>query len=99
MNARLERAMNSMNLGIRIMENRALNQKIWALEAFKDKTIILGGSRVILEIFEWFEGLGAKDRASCEVWRLFKDFGGFLECLERFMTYSSIFFGCEGVLL
>jgi hypothetical protein len=37
MNARIERAMNSENLGARIIENRALDQKIWALEAFGAK--------------------------------------------------------------
>jgi hypothetical protein len=29
MNARIERAMNFENLGTRIMENKALDQKIW----------------------------------------------------------------------
>jgi hypothetical protein len=53
--------MNSENLGARMVENGALNQKIWAPEAF---------------------------RGSCEVWGFFRDFGGFLECLERFRTYS-----------
>jgi hypothetical protein len=43
---------------------------------------------VILEFLEWFEGLGAKDRGSCEVLGFFGDFGGFLDCLERFRTYS-----------
>jgi hypothetical protein len=33
MNARIERAMNSENLGARIMGNGALDQKILALEA------------------------------------------------------------------
>jgi hypothetical protein len=32
MNARMERAMNYENLGTRIAENGALDQKIWALE-------------------------------------------------------------------
>jgi hypothetical protein len=39
MNARIERAMDSENLGVRIMRNGALDQKIWALEAFGGKTI------------------------------------------------------------
>jgi hypothetical protein len=34
MNTRKERAMNSENLGTRITENGALDQKIWGLEAF-----------------------------------------------------------------
>jgi hypothetical protein len=33
MNARIERAMNSENLGARIVRNRVLDQKIWALDA------------------------------------------------------------------
>jgi hypothetical protein len=36
--------MNSGNLGARIMENGAWNQKIWALEAFRGKMVFLGGS-------------------------------------------------------
>jgi hypothetical protein len=37
MNARIKRAMNSKKLGARIMRNGALDQKIWALEAFREK--------------------------------------------------------------
>jgi hypothetical protein len=37
MNACIESAMNYENLGARITENRALDQKIWALEAFRAK--------------------------------------------------------------
>jgi hypothetical protein len=79
--------MNSENLGARIMENGAWNQKIWALEAFRGKTVFLGGSRAILEFLEWLEGLGAKDRGSCKIWKFLGDFCGFLECLEWFRTY------------
>jgi hypothetical protein len=49
MNARIERAMNSDNLGTRIMESGAWNQKIWALEPFKSKMVLLGDSGAILE--------------------------------------------------
>jgi hypothetical protein len=59
--------MNSENLGTRIAENGAWSQKIWALEAFRGKTIFLGDSGVILEFLEWLEGLGTKDRGSCGV--------------------------------
>jgi hypothetical protein len=45
-----------------------MDQKIWALEAFRGKMVILGGSGVIREFFEWLEGLGAKDRLSCKIW-------------------------------
>jgi hypothetical protein len=41
MNACIESAMNYENLGARITENRALDQKIWAIEAFRGKTIFL----------------------------------------------------------
>jgi hypothetical protein len=36
--------MNSENLGARNMENGALDTKIWALEAFKGKTVFSRGS-------------------------------------------------------
>jgi hypothetical protein len=32
------------------------------LGSFNGKTVILRGSRAILEFSEWFEGLGSKDR-------------------------------------
>jgi hypothetical protein len=51
-----------------------LVQKIWALEAFRGKMVFSGGSGVIQEFLEWLEGLGAKDRGSCEFWRFFGDF-------------------------
>jgi hypothetical protein len=70
--------MNSKNLGARMMENRAWNQNIWALEAFRGKMVFLGGSGAILEFLEWLEGLGVKDRGSCEIWEFFRDFCGFL---------------------
>jgi hypothetical protein len=35
--------MNSKNLGARIMENEAVDRKVWALEAFKGKTVFSGG--------------------------------------------------------
>jgi hypothetical protein len=50
MNARIERMMNSENLGARITENGALDGKIWALEALKGKTVFLGGSGGICQI-------------------------------------------------
>jgi hypothetical protein len=37
MNVGIERAMNSENLGARITENRALDQKIWASEVLGAK--------------------------------------------------------------
>jgi hypothetical protein len=52
--------MNFEHLGTRIMENGALDQKIWALEAFRGKIVFSGGSEAILEFLEWLEGLGTK---------------------------------------
>jgi hypothetical protein len=52
MNARIERVMNSRNLGARIMENRALDKMIWAFEAFNGKTVFSRGSGQILEFLE-----------------------------------------------
>jgi hypothetical protein len=85
MKASIERVMNSKNLGARIMENGAWNQKIWALEAFRGKTIFLVGSRPILEFLEWLEGLGAKDGG---LLRISGIFCGILEGLKWFRTYS-----------
>jgi hypothetical protein len=45
--------MNSENLGARITQNEDWNQKIWALEAFRGKTVFLGGFGAILEFLEY----------------------------------------------
>jgi hypothetical protein len=63
------------------MQNGALDQKIWALEAFRGKMVFLVGSRVILEFLDWLEGLGTKDGGSCEFWGFFGDFCEILEGL------------------
>jgi hypothetical protein len=88
MNARIERAMNSEDLGTRIAENGASNQKICALEAFRGKTAFLEGAGVILEFLERLEGLDAKDKHCCEIWGFFRDFCEILEGLKRFRSYS-----------
>jgi hypothetical protein len=88
MNARIERVMNFENLGAKIMRNRALDEKIWALEAFKDKAVILGGSGGICGILEWLEGLGAKEQGLLRNLRIFWWFFGILEGLEGFRTCS-----------
>jgi hypothetical protein len=66
MNARIEGVVNSKNLVARIMLNEALDQKIRALEALKGKMINSGNSGEFLESLEWLEGLGTKERGSCE---------------------------------
>jgi hypothetical protein len=71
MNARIERAMNSENLGARIIRNGALDQKICALEACRGKIVFLGGSRVVLEFLEWLAGLWCKRQDSCGICGLF----------------------------
>jgi hypothetical protein len=53
MNAGMERAINSENLGARIMGNGALDQKIWALEVMRGKMVISEGSGGIAGILEW----------------------------------------------
>jgi hypothetical protein len=58
---------NSENLGARITENGALDRKIWALEAFRGKTVFSGVFWGFSLILEWLDDLGAKDRGSCEV--------------------------------
>jgi hypothetical protein len=87
MNAWIERVMNFENLGARILANGACNQKIWALEAFRGKTVFLGVSRAIMDFLEWLEGLGAKDRGSCEFCGFSGFFCGILEGLAWFRTY------------
>jgi hypothetical protein len=77
MNARIERSINSESLDARIMRNRALDQKIWALESFRGKTVCSGGFGVIREFLEWLEGLGTKDTSSCEFWGFLWSFGLF----------------------
>jgi hypothetical protein len=64
--------MNCKNLGTRIMENGALDRKIWALEVFKGKTVFSGGSEGICGILEWQEGFGVKDKGSCRVWEFIR---------------------------
>jgi hypothetical protein len=83
-NARIERSINSENLGTTIAENGSWNQKIWTLEAFRGKTIFLGGVGAILEFLKWLEGLGAKERGSYEFWGFFRDLSEFLEGLKWF---------------
>jgi hypothetical protein len=60
MSTGMERAMNSEKLGARIMENGAMDQKIWALEVmwgkmvnfiFGDFSEIFGGFRVVYDLF------------------------------------------------
>jgi hypothetical protein len=87
MNERIERVVNSENLCARITENRALDQKIWALgalEAFRGKMVFLGVFWGNSRILEWLEGHGTKDRGSCKVWEFFC---GFFECLEWVWTF------------
>jgi hypothetical protein len=81
MNTWIEWMMNSENLGARIMENRVLDRKLWALEAFKGKMVFLGDSGVILVFLEWMDGLGTKDRGFCEIWDFFRGFLCILGCL------------------
>jgi hypothetical protein len=56
-------------------ENGALDEKIWALEAFRGKMVFLGGSGVILRFLEWLEGFCTKNRGSCKIWGFLGVFG------------------------
>jgi hypothetical protein len=71
--------MNSENLGARITGNRALDQKIWALEAFKGKIVFSRCSRGICGIFEWLQGLGIEHRSFAEFRNFSRIFVDFLE--------------------
>jgi hypothetical protein len=64
--------MNSENFGVRITENGAWNQKIWALEAFRGKTIILGGSGQFWNLLSGWRVLAQKTGALAN----FGDFSG-----------------------
>jgi hypothetical protein len=86
--ARIERTMNSENLGARIAENRALYQKIWPLEGFRSKLVFSGGFEEFLEFFMLSEGLWHKRQGSCGIWKIFLKFCGILDVLEWFSTYS-----------
>jgi hypothetical protein len=70
--------MNSENLGARIMQNEAPDQKIWALEDLKGKMVFLGDSRGFCGSLEWLEGFGAKESGFLRILGIFR---GFLECL------------------
>jgi hypothetical protein len=65
-----------MNLGLRIMQDGALDQKIWALEDCRGKIVFSRGSGVFLKFLVWLEGLGTDDRGSCQILDLFRDFCG-----------------------
>jgi hypothetical protein len=56
------------------------------LEALRGKMVFSGGSRAILEFLEWLEALGAKDRGSCEIWKIFRNFCGIFDGLGRLRT-------------
>jgi hypothetical protein len=61
---------------------RSFGSKDMALEDFKGKIVFLGCSGGICGILEWLEGFGVNDRGSCEGWKIFRDFCGFLEWLR-----------------
>jgi hypothetical protein len=48
-----------------------------ALEAFKGKMVFSSGLGVVLEFFEWLEGLWHKRHASSRIWEFFGDFHQF----------------------
>jgi hypothetical protein len=50
---------------------RCYSYGLWKLLGGGGKMVFLGYSRVILEFLEWLEGLGTKDRGSCEFWGFF----------------------------
>jgi hypothetical protein len=80
--------MNYENLGARIAENGAWNQKIWALEAFRGKMVF---SRRFKGNFGFFGVVGGswhKRQGLLQNWGFFRDFCGILEGLNWFRTYS-----------
>jgi hypothetical protein len=90
MNARIERAVNSENLGTIITENEVLDQKIWTLEAFGGKTVFSGVIWGNSGILEWLESLGVKARALAKFgnfWGIFVDFWSVWSALVPFCKY------------
>jgi hypothetical protein len=77
--------MNSKNLGARSMKNGALDRKIWLWKLSRVKRslqeVLVGGY-----ILSGWEALTQKNRGSCGVWEIFRDFCGFLKRLEWFRT-------------
>jgi hypothetical protein len=73
MNEGIERAMNSENLGTRIMQNRALDQKISDLESCRGKMVCLGGSGAILKKWSGWRVLAQKTGLLRNV-RIFRGF-------------------------
>jgi hypothetical protein len=59
-----------------------------ALEAFRGKIVFFRRFWDICGILEWLEGFGVKDRGSCGVWKIFRDFCVLFEGLEWFRTYT-----------
>jgi hypothetical protein len=70
MKARIKRAMNSKNLGTRIMPNGALDQKILALEVFRGKTAFSGGWRVLAQKIGTLANFGEFLGFFAEFWRV-----------------------------
>jgi hypothetical protein len=91
--------MNSEHLGTRITENGALDQKIWALEAFRGKMVFLEGSREYLWNFRVVEGFWHKRQGL--LWSL-ENFQGFLWIFGVFGEVYDLLvnsFQIRGVLL
>jgi hypothetical protein len=82
MNARIERMVNAMNLSVRITVNRALDQKIWAMKAFRGKTVFSGVFWGFLEFWSGWRGLAQNTGASAKFGNFLGIFGEFSGCLE-----------------
>jgi hypothetical protein len=82
----IERAMNSENLGSRIIKTELWIKK-YGSGSFQGQNGLFKRFWQILKFLKWLEGFGTKDRGSCEIWEIFGDFCGFLEGLKWFRTY------------
>jgi predicted amidohydrolase len=87
MNAKIERAMNSENLDVRLMRNRALDQKIWALEASRGKNSLFRRFWGNSGIFGVVGGSWRKRQGLLRSLGIFQGFFGILEGLKCFKTY------------
>jgi hypothetical protein len=88
--------MNSENLGARITENGALDQKRWALEAFRGKVVFLGVFWSNSRILEWWKVLAQKTGALAKFGKFSRIFVDFWSGLGPFCNY---FLETEGVAL
>jgi hypothetical protein len=87
---------NSQNLGARITKNGALDQKIWALEAFRVKRSYQECSRVILEFWSGWRALTQKTRPLAKFENFSVIFVDFCSVWSGLVPFCNYFSNAEG---